>query len=128
MTPGEAIRKFCIDCVGGIAQDVPSCGGDKCLNGGCDKKGGCLFYPYRMGRGRPSVKTIRKMCLWCMGDDAGLVRQCPGHRDKEGVYCDLWPFRFGNNPNIVLSDEAKFQRVVRLRLVRKEELLGQKTA
>ncbi len=75
MTPGEAIRRFCIACLGS-AHDVRECGGDHCLNGGCDSKGVCCFYPYRMGKGRPSVKLIRKTCLWCMGDGVNFVREC----------------------------------------------------
>ena len=92
MTPGEAIRKFCVECVGGIAHEVPTCSGDRCLNGGCDKKGVCLFHPYRMGRGRPSVRLIRKICLWCMGDDVNFVREC------WTPTCALHPFRMGRNP------------------------------
>jgi hypothetical protein len=41
MTPGDAVGKFCIECVGGAEhiRDVNECGGDKCLNGGADNKG-----------------------------------------------------------------------------------------
>jgi hypothetical protein len=50
MTPGEAIRQFCIECVGGPEHiyDIRDCGCDRCLNGG-DKAGVCWFYPNRMG-------------------------------------------------------------------------------
>ncbi len=58
-----------------------------------DENGQCWFYPYRMGKGRPSVKLIRKMCLECMGGSYKLVSQC-GERD-----CPLYYFRFGTNPN-----------------------------
>jgi hypothetical protein len=107
MTPGEAIRSFCIDCVGGVEhyREVRECGGDHCLNGGCDSKGGCLFFPYRMGHGRPSVKLIRKTCLWCMGGSQDLVRECW----TEG--CALHPFRLGRNPNIILSGDERFRRM-----------------
>lgn len=97
MTPGEAVRKFCLDCVGS-AHEVHTCGGDKCLSGGADKNGFCFFYRYRLGKGRPSVKTIRKVCLWCMGGDVKMVRECPGDSDEEGVRCELWPYRLGRNP------------------------------
>ena len=92
MTPQESIRKFCVDCVGSPFE-VKECGGDHCLNGGCDKNGVCWFHPYRLGRGRPSVKLIRKMCLWCMGDRIDFVKECATDS------CALHSFRMGNNPN-----------------------------
>jgi hypothetical protein len=63
MTPIQSIRKFCSECAGRI-DGVAHCGGDRCRNGGCNKNGVCLFYPHPMGKGRPSVKLIRKICLW----------------------------------------------------------------
>ncbi len=102
MTPGEAIRSFCVECVGGLAHEVPTCGGNKCLNRDCDKNGACLFHPYRMGRGRPSVKLIRKFCLFCMGDQQVFVRECTEEN------CKLHPFRMGHNPNF--SDETRQKR------------------
>lgn len=97
MTPGEAIRKFCVECVGS-ALEVHNCGGDKCLNGGCDSKGVCWFFRFRLGKSRPSVKTIRKMCLWCMGESDQMVKECSGDSDKAGVHCELWFYRLGKNP------------------------------
>lgn len=90
-TPLESIRRFCVQCAGGIYQ-VEQCGGDKCLNGGCDSKGFCWFYPYRMGSGRPRVRTIRKICLWCQGDSEKFVRECTDD-------CHLHPYRMGKAPN-----------------------------
>ena len=40
-TPKMAVTDFCIECVGGIVQEVKECGGDNCLNGGCDKNCVC---------------------------------------------------------------------------------------
>ena len=91
-TPGRAIRKFCIDCVGG-AGEISDCLGDKLYDGPC------LFYPYRMGKGRPSVRLIRKHCLWCMGGSEKLVRNCPSRA------CPLLPFRMGKS----LSGKARGQ-------------------
>jgi hypothetical protein len=91
MSPLKAIRKFCVQCAG-AAGEVKTCGGDKMLGQG-DPKGQCWFYPYRIGRGRPSVKTIRKHCLECMGGSRKLVAQCAS------FYCPVYCFRFGNNPN-----------------------------
>jgi hypothetical protein len=92
MTPLKAIRKFCVDCVGGSPSSVANCGGDQCKNGGCDRKGVCYFYPYRLGKGRPSVKTIRKWCLWCQGGNKGCVKDCVS---KD---CLLFAYRLGTNP------------------------------
>ncbi len=90
MTPLTAIRKICVDCVGS-PYGVEGCGGDKCLGGQGDENGVCYFWKYRMGRGRPSVKLIRKFCLECMGDSSRLVSECDS-------ICYLHPYRFGKNP------------------------------
>ena len=87
LTPGQAIRKFCLQCVGS-PYEVKTCGGDKLLTGGV-----CNFYKYRMGKGRPSVKIIRQECLFCMGGSRKLVAECGLHN------CPLHPFRMGKNPN-----------------------------
>jgi len=90
VTPLTAIRKVCVECVGS-AYDVEHCGGDRCLGGQGDRGGICYFWKYRMGRGRPSVKTIRKFCLECMGESRKLVAEC----DTD---CVLHSYRFGRNP------------------------------
>ena len=91
-TPLRAIHQFCVECVGGQVYDVKDCGGDHSLNGGCDRNGVCYFYKYRMGKGRPSVKTIRMICLWCQG------RIFEGIKDCYARDCALYPYRFGKNP------------------------------
>jgi hypothetical protein len=83
-TPGRAIRKYCIDCVGSVSE-IRDCRGDKLFDGPC------LFYPYRMGKGRPAVRLIRKHCLWCMGGSEKLVRDCPSRA------CPSLPFRMGKS-------------------------------
>ena len=85
LTPRKAIRQICIDCVEG-AREVKVCQGDKLFDGPC------LFYPYRLGKGRPSVKLIRKYCLYCMCGSPKLVRHCPSKA------CPLLRYRFGKNP------------------------------
>ncbi len=91
VTPRKAIRRICIKCVGGF-RDVRDCGGDKCLGGQGDENGVCYFWPYRMGRGRPSVKLIRKFCLECMDAGYQLVEEC------ENLSCPVHQYRFGKNP------------------------------
>ncbi|MFO8089944.1 MAG: hypothetical protein R6U13_08925 [Desulfatiglandaceae bacterium] len=90
-TPGTAIRRHCVECVDSVAE-VRNCGGDRMLGGQGDENGVCFFYPYRMGRGRPSVKTIRKFCLECMGGNRTLVAEC---KNRE---CTLNQYRMGRNP------------------------------
>ena len=87
ITPGQSIRKHCRECCGSAA-DVKNCGGDKLLSGEP-----CPLYRYRLGRGRPSVKTIRRECMICMNGQRYLVRHCAS------VKCNLFKFRFGTNPN-----------------------------
>ena len=87
LTPGQAIRKHCIACVGSAAE-VEYCDGDEMLGGGS-----CPLYPYRLGKGRPSVKVIRQECLNCMSGNRNFIRNC---LDSS---CNLYSFRMGTNPN-----------------------------
>ena len=91
-TPVTAIRAFCNECVGGSPFEIKECGGDKCSNGGCDKNGVCWFFKYRMGTGRPSVKLIRKYCLFCQGEQPDWVREC------HEADCALHDYRMATNP------------------------------
>jgi hypothetical protein len=61
--------------------------------------GKCWFYKFRLGRGRPSVKIIRKHCRECMGGSPQLVEACAT------IGCTLYQFRFGTNPNRVQRQE-----------------------
>jgi len=91
-TPKKAVRKFCVECVGGIRQ-TEKCGGDKLLNKTDGVKGVCYFYKFRNGIGRPSVGLIRKFCLECMNGARALVSDCPTET------CPIHPYRMGKNPN-----------------------------
>ena len=85
LTPRQAIREHCIDCIGGACA-VRDCDGHKLADGPC------VFFPYRMGAGRPSVRLIRKFCLYCMGGSRELVRGC------SNTACAFLPYRMGKNP------------------------------
>ena len=89
LTPSRAIHIKCTDCAGNTFA-VKDCQGDKL----CD--GPCKCFPYRMGKGRSSVKLIPKYCLWCMGGSAKLVRDCPSSST-----CPLYAYRLGRNPKKV---------------------------
>lgn len=106
-TPGKAIRKHCVACVGSFS-DVHNCHGDRLLDGTV-----CVFYKYRLGKGRPSVKTIRKFCVQCMNGQFALVGDCQSEK-----VCTLFPYRYGKNPNIQMSEERKEQCIESLKKAR----------
>lgn len=98
LTPGRAVRQHCIDCAGSPSA-VKDCQGDKLYDGPC------LFFRYRMGKGRPSVKLIRKYCLQCMGGSPKLVKDCTSEST-----CPLHPYRMGRNPKKTARDRAFFHQ------------------
>jgi len=85
LTPKLAALAFCKICAEGVG--VEDCQGDQALDGFA-----CPFYSYRLGKGRPSVKLIRKVCLHCMGGSASFVRDCTTSE------CMLYQYRLGTNP------------------------------
>ena len=87
LTPRQAIRDHCIDCAG-RASAVRDCQGDELFDGPC------ILFPYRMGTGRPSVKLIRKFCLYCMGRSWKLVKEC------SNTSCPFLRYRMGKNPSM----------------------------
>ena len=105
MTPLESIRKICVACVGSV-YEVKDCGGDNCLGAQGDDNTVCHFFPYRLGKGRPSVKRIRKFCLECQGGSSKLVAECKSD-------CPLHPYRFGKNPKRAgLTHKGSFKPAV----------------
>ena len=86
-SPLQTIRSFCISCVGGHSKEVATCDGDGTIPGFMQ----CNFHPYRLGKGRPSVKILRNFCLQCMGGSSVFVKEC------EAEYCAIYPYRFGKN-------------------------------
>lgn len=66
----------------------------------------CSLHPYRMGKNPfhgkvkpgnylPPLKAIRRYCLECAGGSPSEVRECGG----AGADCDIYDFRFGDNPH-----------------------------
>jgi hypothetical protein len=107
MTPLQAIRKVCVACVGSV-YEVKDCGGNKCLGGQGNENESCYFFHFRLGKGRSSVKLIRKFCLECMGGSSRLVAVC------ESVDCPLHQYRFGKNPKRAgLTHKGSFKPAVR---------------
>ena len=86
LTPRQAIREHCMDCVGS-ASAIRDCQGNELYDHPC------IFFSYRMGKGRPPAKLIRKFCLYCMGGSWNLVKKCAS---KD---CPFLRYRMGKNPN-----------------------------
>jgi hypothetical protein len=87
-SPLQIIRAQCLVCTGGHVKEVASCDGDGKRPGFMS----CVFHLFRLGKGRPSVKIMRKYCLHCKGNSYILVKECPT------IDCLIHPFRFGKNP------------------------------
>ena len=85
MTPGESVKKYCMECVGGDRRIVKGCDGNEALGGPCP------FYPYRLGK-RVWVRVFRQFCLQCMGKSREMVSEC------ELFDCACWEYRMGTNP------------------------------
>lgn len=96
LSPGKSIHKKCIDCSGFEIQRVSNCEFDGVtVNRNGLVEDYCDLYPYRKGGGRGSkLKAIRKYCLWCCINQFNEVKLCPS------INCELYPFRFGHNPNL----------------------------
>lgn len=57
------------------------------------------------GKKQTPLRAIRAKCLDCVLGSSNEVALCPMENK-----CSLWPFRFGKNPNIKLSDEERQRR------------------
>ncbi len=100
LTPGETIRKRCVNCCGNNYANVRS----------CDAKSKCPFHKYRLGTGRPSVKVLRKFCLLCMCEVSKAVQDCLQ------TNCEMFEYRFGTSPNKQpMSEERKAKLAVLLK-------------
>ena len=53
----------------------------------------CIFYKFRMGKGRPKLKEIREFCYGCGEGTAFAIRNC------EFPDCPLFIYRFAKNPS-----------------------------
>jgi hypothetical protein len=120
-TPLKALRRECLDC-NKTSNEVKLCP--------CKPRRelpGCALWPHRFGR-RPDAATlaeyqeaprprspapmspgsalqdIRVKCLDCSGGSAHEVANC------KFTACNLFPFRFGTNPNIERKEYTPEQR------------------
>jgi len=88
-TPKNAVRAYCLHCTGGNHMEVKSCTAND------PSYHVCPLHPYRMGKGRVSIRVFRKVCLQCMGGNKAFVRKC------ETDACLIHPYRSGKNPSRV---------------------------
>lgn len=101
-TPLKAIRAKCLDCSGTSAAVAA-----------CDFTD-CGLYPYRSGHRskdaeKTPIKAIRKECMDCCKGSSYEVSLCPA----DG--CAIWPYRFGTNPFITLTEEERARRAALMR-------------
>ena len=61
------------------------------------------------------MKAIRAKCLDCCCGQYKEVELCPC---KD---CPLYPYRFGKNPNIKLTDEQRAARAARLKNIARQQ-------
>ena len=61
---------------------------------------------------RSPMKAIRAFCPECCGGSSNEVKLCVSKN------CALYPFRFGKNPNIKLTDVQKAQKAEILKKAR----------
>ena len=56
------------------------------------------------------LKIIRKQCISCCGGSFAEVEACTGgKRTNDFTTCHLWEFRFGTDPNNVISEAKREQ-------------------
>jgi len=95
LSPVQAIRRKCLECVCGEVSEIKKCTATS------DK---CEIFPFRMGYGKPDwshghkkctrLQAIRKECVRvCMNHHPNYVPGCPS------VNCDLFCFRSGHWPH-----------------------------
>ena len=92
-SPVKSARAYCLWCCGGQSNEVKL----------CPDKEGCVLWPYRFGRGRITLRIIRKKCLNCDGEGIKSIRNCV-FNGVDDEFCPLYPYRLGHRP---LRDGAR---------------------
>jgi hypothetical protein len=109
--PLKAVRRHCLDCCGGSANEVALCPARSCplWTMRFNKRPVPAEYaddptplhPSEISltlgefaaKGMRTLEAVRRRCLDCSGGSPAEVRSCNFEN------CDLWPFRLGKNPN-----------------------------
>lgn len=100
LPPARAVRRLCLDCMGGSAYQVADCPADH-----------CLFHSHRSGKaGRVTLRLMRTYCLHCHGwpikdgkldpayKDGGQGSARREARNCTAPTCPLFPYRPGASP------------------------------
>jgi hypothetical protein len=99
LRPGLAVRRLCLECMGGSSPTVQGCPSEH-----------CILHPYRLGRGRVTLRLMRSYCLHCHGwpikdaklnsdyKDGGQAWARDQARNCTGYDCPFWPYRPGTRP------------------------------
>lgn len=85
-TPLKSVRKYCLWCMNGQVKEIRLC-----------PKENCIFYKFRMGRGKVKLKHIRLRCLDCSGGATPRVQSCEFNGTDDEL-CILFPYRMGRRP------------------------------
>ena len=81
-TPLTSVRRYCVkECCINQPNEVLKCPAKD-----------CVFWKFRMGVGRVSVKIIRARCFDCGEGTSLAVKNC------EFPDCPLYKYRLGKNP------------------------------
>jgi len=86
LTPGRAIRRFCLECQGGMSKwrEVEVCPERRpFVRAGKRSETKCPLWDWRLGKGRPGMAPIRDYCLHCNGvetDRDGALIMADGYR------------------------------------------------
>jgi len=107
----KAVRRHCLDCCNGSANEVALCPARRCplwaMRFGKRPDPAAYIddqtklYPLEApithgefaAKGMPTLQAIRRRCIDCSGGSAIEAGACTFKT------CDLYPFRFGRNPN-----------------------------
>jgi hypothetical protein len=110
-SPLKAVRRHCLDCCNGSANEVALCPAKACplwtmRMGGrpnpAEHAGAATrLYPHERpmtlgafaAEGMGTLAAIKRRCVDCSGGSAIGGKGCTS------IGCDLWPFRTGHNPN-----------------------------
>jgi hypothetical protein len=124
-TPLKAVRRHCLSCCNGSANEVKLCQARSCAlwryrhgHRPTEEERATVadrqLYPLERGLAgatlpRTALKALRRRCLDCSGNSVGEVRSC------KLTSCSLHPYRFSKNPNITRSEAWKLAAAERLR-------------
>lgn len=133
INPLKAVREHCIWCCNGSVHEVALCPVKACplwafrfgrrpdLH--IAEQGNTSLHPLELpitadqfhAEGRSALKAIRRRCLDCSGGSRDDAKSCTFGSEHKAAPCSLHPFRYGKNPNIKLTQEAREALLMRLK-------------